>query len=190
VQTDDNARDLDLHRRLVGGDHGAFDDLYRAYASAAYGLALRVTGQPALAQEVVSDAFMALWRAPEAFDPARGAFRTFLLSLTHHRAVDTVRREERLRRRTQNPMNLLPDQSEDVAEEVVAASWLARRRVEVKAALEDLSEDQRKVIELAYFGGMTQVEIAQELDIPLGTVKTRTLAAMRKMRSALEEGDG
>src|SRR5436190_15244252 len=98
--------DLELHERLRSGDRGAFEELYRRYAPGAYGLALRVTGQELLAQEVVHDAFLALWRAPEAFDPARGAFRAFFLSLVHHRAVDTVRREERLRRRTERQMNL------------------------------------------------------------------------------------
>src|SRR5438270_4252678 len=111
-------RDDDLHRRLALGDREAFDVLYRRYAPAAFGLAHRVTGQDLLAQDVVHDSFLALWKAPEAFDPARGSFRTFFLSLVHHRAVDTVRREERLRRRSLR-MNLGPAQDEDVAEDVV-----------------------------------------------------------------------
>ena len=90
--------DLELHRRLLSGDRGAFDELYRRYSPPAYGLAYRLTGQQILAQDVVHEAFLALWRAPEAFDPARGAFRSFFLSLVHHRAVDTIRREERLRK--------------------------------------------------------------------------------------------
>lgn len=146
--------------------------------------------QPALAQEVVSDTFLALWRAPDAFDPTRGKLRTFVLSLAHHRAVDTVRREERLRKRTTDPMNLGAPESEDIAEEVVEGAYLAQRRVLVREALATLSDDQRKVLELAYFGGHTQTEIAEQLGIPLGTVKTRTLAAMRKMRAALEEEPG
>lgn len=186
---DEDRRDLELHRKLRSGDGSAFEELYNEYSPSAYGLALRVCGHPGLAQEVVNDAFMAIWRAPEAFDPARGSFRTFLLSLTHHRAVDTVRREERLRKRTQNPMNLDPSESEDVAEEVVEGTWLAERRVQVRQALSTLPEEQRKVLDLAYFGGRTQVEIAQDLGIPLGTVKTRTLAALRKLRTALTEDE-
>src|SRR6266536_2584674 len=108
--------DLDLHARILGGDVGAFETLYHRYSPGAYGLALRVTGQELLAQEVVHDAFMALWRAPGAFDPARGAFRSFFLSLVHHRAVDTVRREERLRKRSERAMNLYEPGGEDVAE--------------------------------------------------------------------------
>lgn len=179
--------DLELHRGLLARDRDAFERLFTTYSPAAYGVALRVCRQPALAQEVVSDAFLALWRAPEAFDPARGKMRTFVLSLAHHRAVDTVRREERLRKRTTDPMNLEVPEGEDVAEEVVEGAYLTERRVQVRQALTTLSDDQRKVLELAYFGGKTQAEIAAELGIPLGTVKTRTLAAMRKLRTALQE---
>ena len=114
--------DLELHRRLASGDRDAFDELYRRYAPTAYGLAYRLTGQQMLAQDVVHDAYMALWRAPEAFDPARGAFRTFFLSLVHHRAVDTVRREERLRKRTERAANLEPLTVEDLGR----MSWMKR----------------------------------------------------------------
>ncbi len=179
--------DLELHRRLSGGDRGAFDELYRRYAGAAYGLALRLVRQELLAQDVVHDAFMALWRAPEAYDPDRGPFRTFFLSLVHHRAVDTIRREERLRARTERAANLEPVTGEDVAEAVTEDAYLDVRRREVRESLSGLSAEQRQVLEMAYFGGMTQVQIAEELGIPLGTVKTRTLAAMRKLRKALEE---
>ena len=186
---EDDQLDLDLHRGVSVRDRAAFDELYGRYASAAYGLALRITAQPVLAQEVVQDAFLALWRAPEAYDPARGIFRTFFLSLVHHRAVDAVRREDRLRKRTERASNLEPDRDEDPAEDVVEAAYMDLRRKEVREALTTLSPEQRQVIELAYFGGRTQVRIAEELGIPLGTVKTRTLAAMRKLRDALSRED-
>ena len=181
--------DLELNRRMAAGDREAFDELYRRYSSAAYGLALRVTAQDTIAQEVVQDAFLALWRAPEAYDPSRGAFRSFFLSLVHHRAVDAVRREQRLRNRTERASNLEPVRGEDVAEDVVEGAYLAVRRKEVRSALGTLPPEQRQVLELAYFGGYTQVRIAEELGIPLGTVKTRTLAAMRKLRRALYRED-
>ena len=181
-------RDADLHRRLAMGDRRAFEDLYRRYATAAYGLAYRVTGQDAIAQDVVHDAFLAVWRAPEAFDPARGTFRTFFLSLVHHRAVDAVRREERLRRRAAR-VNPDSEVGEDVADDVVRDAWLATRRRQVKDALGKLPSEQRTVLELAYFGGYTQAMIAEELRVPLGTVKTRTLAAMRKLQRLLAEAD-
>jgi RNA polymerase sigma factor (sigma-70 family) len=186
---DADREDLELHRRLSGGDQSAFDELYKRYSPPAYGLAYRLTGQQVLAQDVVHDAFMALWRAPEAYDPARGAFRTFFLSLVHHRAVDTVRREERLRKRQERASNLEPTHDEDVAEDVVAEAFLGDRRREVRAALQTLPPEQKQVLELAYFQGMTQVQIAEQVGIPIGTVKTRTLAAMKKLRRALYRED-
>jgi RNA polymerase sigma-70 factor (ECF subfamily) len=146
-----------------------------------------VTAQDLIAQEVVQEAFLALWRAPEAFDPSRGAFRSFFLSLVHHRAVDAVRREERMRKRAERAANLEPVTGEDPAEDVVEDAYLAVRRKEVREALASLPADQRRALEMAYFGGMTQVKIAEALGIPVGTVKTRTLAAMRKLRAALQE---
>jgi RNA polymerase sigma factor (sigma-70 family) len=187
AMVDTDPEDRELHRRLARGDRGAFDELYRRYSPLAYGLALRLTGQQLLAQDVVHDAFLALWRAPEAYDPSRGGFRTFFLSLVHHRAVDTIRREQRLRDRSERAANLEPVTGEDVAEAVTEEAFLHVRRKEVREALADLSPDQRQVLEMAYFGGMTQAEIADALGIPLGTVKTRTFAAMRKLRVALEE---
>jgi RNA polymerase sigma factor (sigma-70 family) len=186
---DGDPDDLELHRRLSEGDRGAFDEFYRRYAPSAYGLAYRLTGQQMLAQDVVHDAFMALWRAPEAFDPERGAFRTFFLSLVHHRAVDTVRREERLRKRTERAANLEPVAGEDLAEDVVDEAFLGIRRREVREALTTLPAAQRQVLEMAYFQAYTQAKIAEELGIPIGTVKTRTLAAMRKLRRALYRED-
>src|SRR4249920_3794342 len=117
----DPADDLALHARLVSGDRGAFDELYRRYSSQAYGLAYRVTGQQILAQDVVHDAFLAIWRAPEAFDSSRGSFRTFFLSMVHHRGVDLVRREQRLRARTQKAATLQPLAVEDPADAVAEA---------------------------------------------------------------------
>jgi RNA polymerase sigma-70 factor (ECF subfamily) len=189
VMQEEGVEDLELHRRLSAGDRAAFDELYRRYGAAAYGLALRITAQEALAQEVVQDAYLALWRAPEAYDPARGAFRSFFLSLVHHRAVDAVRREERLRQRTERASNLEPVRDEDVADEVVEGTYLSVRRKQVREALTTLPPEQRQVIELAYFGGYTQTRIAESIGIPVGTVKTRTLAAMRKLRRALSLED-
>jgi RNA polymerase sigma factor (sigma-70 family) len=183
----EDRRDRELHRGVIARDRAAFEHLYARYSAAAYGLAFRVTGRTALAQDVVHDAFLAIWRAPEAFDPARGTFRAFFLSLVHHRAVDTVRREERIRQRASR-MNPERDEDEDVAEDVVQEAWLADRRAKVLAALGELSPEQREVLELAYFRGYTQSRIARETGVPLGTVKTRTLAAMRRLRAALLGG--
>src|SRR3954470_12087500 len=111
--TDD---DLALHRRLAAGDRAAFDELYRRYAAQAYGLAYRVTGQQMLAQDVVHDAFMALWRGPAAIVERRGSCPPSSLSIVHHRGVDQVRREQRLRARTEKAANLDPLEDEDPAD--------------------------------------------------------------------------
>jgi RNA polymerase sigma-70 factor, ECF subfamily len=182
----EDQRDADLHRRLLMGDRAAFDELYRRYSAAAFGLSFRLTGHEGLAQDVVHDSYLALWRAPEAYDPARGPFRTFFLALVHHRAVDMVRREERQRRLPER-MNPGPVADEDVAEKVVDEAWLADRRALVVAALRGLPPEQREVLEMAYFGGRTQAAVARELGIPLGTVKTRTLTALRRLHRILQE---
>ena len=169
----EDQRDDDLHHRLALGDRQAFEELYRRYSPAAFGLAYRVTGQELLAQDVVHDSFLALWKAPEAFDPARGTFRTFFLSL----------------RRRSLRVNPGGPEDEDVTEDVVEEAWLRVRRARVVAALGYLPREQREVLELAYFGGYTQARIAESLGIPLGTVKTRTLAALRKLQGMLKERD-
>ncbi len=176
--------DLELVRRVGGRDPGAFETLYRRYAASAYGVALRVLRQAFLAQEVVHDAFLAVWSAPDAFDATRGPFRTFFLSLVHHRAVDTVRREERLRERERRA-NPSPPAVEDVVEAVVEEADLADRRRQVLDALASLPEEQRRLVELMYFRGWTQSRIAREEGIPIGTVKSRVFAAMRRLREAL-----
>jgi RNA polymerase sigma factor (sigma-70 family) len=176
--------DLELVRRVGVRDPGAFETLYRRYAPAAYGVAHRVLRQAFLAQDVVHDAFVALWNAPEAYDPTRGPFRTFLLSLVHHRAVDTVRREERLRDRERRA-NPDPPPDEDVMEAVVEEADLADRRRVVREAVGTLSPEQRQAIELMYFQGWTQARIAEETGVPIGTVKSRVWAAMRRLREVL-----
>ena len=137
---------------------------------------------------MVHDAFLALWRAPEAFDATRGAFRTFFLALVHHRAVDTIRREERIRARRTGQRTSSPSRTK-TSERVVDEDFPHRRRREVREALADLSRRATQVLEMAYFGGRTQVRIAEELGIPLGTVKTRTFAALRKLRAAHSAAD-
>jgi RNA polymerase sigma factor (sigma-70 family) len=176
--------DLELIRLVAARDAGAFERIYQRYAPAAYGLAVRILRQPGLAQDVVQEAFIAVWTAPEAYDPSRGPFRTFLLSLVHHRSVDAVRREERLRERERRA-NPEPPPVEDVMETVVEEAALADRRRQVREALADLPSEQRRPVELMYFSGWTQARIAQEEGIPIGTVKSRVFAAMRRLREAL-----
>lgn len=177
--------DLELTRRLADRDTDAFEELYRRYAPASYGVAIRVLRDPTIAQEVVQDAFAALWRAPEVYDAARGAFRSFFLSLVHHRAVDIVRKEERLRERERRVNRGRVEDEADVGEVVAEEADLADRRRAVRDALASLPPEQREALELMYFEGWTQARIAEETGVPLGTVKTRVLAAMRKLRGKL-----
>ena len=176
--------DLELVRRVAVRDAGAFETLYRRYAPSIYGVALRVLRQAVLAQEVVQDTFVAVWNAPDAYDPSRGPFRAYLLSLAHHRAVDAVRREERLRDRERRA-NPDPGPDEDVMETVVEEADLADRRRQVREALRALPLEQRRLVELMYFNGWTQTKIAEVEGIPLGTVKSRVFAAMRRLRESL-----
>lgn len=176
-------RDRDLVRAIAAGERAAFAELYRRYGSAAYGLASRVLGEPSLAEEVVQEVFLSVWRRADGYDPARGSVRSWLFAQIHHRAVDVVRREEAERRRSQS--NPSPAENEHGVEDVIEEGWLRARRQQVRDALDGLSADQRQVIEMAYFRGLTQTQVARATGLPLGTVKSRTLAAMVRLRQAL-----
>ena len=176
--------DLELVARATARDAGAFEELYRRYAPAAYGLAMRVLRQPFLAQEIVQEAFLTVWKAPEAFDPSRGPFRSFLLSLVHHRAVDAVRREERLKERERRA-NPPPVPDEDIVDAVAEEVDLIDRRRVVREAMLELPREQRETLELMYFRGWSHARIARETGVPIGTVKSRIWAAMRRLREAL-----
>lgn len=141
---------------------------------------------PSLAEEVVQEVFLSVWRAASSYDPARGSVRSWLLSQVHHRAVDAVRREDAQRRRT---IRHGAGGGEDRLEDVIEEEWMASRRLQVRSTLESLSSEQRQVLELAYFDGLTQVQIASAIDVPLGTVKSRTLAGMHALRRALARSE-
>lgn len=182
-----SARDRALVRRLGAHDRRASDALsalFRNYAPAAIALARRVTRQDQLAEDAVQEAFLGLWRAPESYDSRRGTVRAFLLTAVHRRAVDSVRREEAQHRRQDEQVAEERD-APDVAEEVTERADAGRRHQAVSAALAGLPEEQRMVVRLMYFDGKTQRVIAEELGVPLGTVKSRALLAMRRLRSDL-----
>ena len=178
-------RDGQLVELVAQQDAGALEALYDRYGRAAYSLARRILTEETLAQDVVQEVFLSLWRDARRFDAGRGTVATYLLSMTHHRAVDVVRREENLRRwRTSDEgLELAPDPKARVEDEVE----VSERRTEVRAALKDLPEPQRQALLLAYFGGYTQREVAALVGVPLGTVKTRMAAGMRKMKEALSD---
>lgn len=167
---------------LVGrGDREAFARLYDMYGGAAYSLALRIVRDRDLAADVVQNAFLAVWTQARTFDSSRGQPSTWILTMTHHKAVDIVRREER--RRTE-PLDDAPAAA-DPEPAVEHQAWLGVAREQIAVALARLPDPHREVIELAYFAGYTQSELAERLAVPIGTVKSRTFAAMNALRDAL-----
>ncbi len=178
-------RDGQLVELVAQKDAGALEALYERYGRAAYSLARRILAEETLAQDVVQVVFLSLWREAGRFDAGRGTVATYLLSMTHHRAVDVVRREENLRRwRTSDEgLELEPDPKAAVEDEVEASE----RRAEVRAALKELPDAQREAVALAYFGGYTQREVAALVGAPLGTVKTRMAAGLRRLKAALRD---
>ena len=159
----------------------ALAELYDRYGRTAYGLALRVLRDSALAEDAVQEAFLTLWRSAPRFVPERGKASTWILTLVHRRAVDAVRREQR--RRT--------DSLEGSAEPSVGGAdedaWLRLQRERVQSALRSLPDAQREALELAYYGGFSQSELAERLGQPLGTIKSRMFAGLSRMRELLGE---
>jgi RNA polymerase sigma-70 factor (ECF subfamily) len=150
-------------------------------------LALRIVRQTDLAEEIVQEAFLAVWRNPERFERRRGSVRAWLMGMVHHRAVDAVRREEAQRRRAENMAATATERLDDPSEEVVARLSLPAERRRVRDALGELPAEQREVLELMYFDGLSQRRIAERTGLPLGTVKSRALLAMRRLRTSLGE---
>jgi RNA polymerase sigma factor (sigma-70 family) len=175
----------DVRERLVGNDDAALAEIYDQYSSFVYGLALRVVGDARAAEDVSQDVFVGLWERPAAFDPDRGSLRTWLGTLAHRRAVDYVRREEARRRRAER--DAARAVSAPDVEELATAMVAAER---VRAALDLLPSDQRRAIQLAYFGGKTYRQVAEVLGIPEGTAKSRLRLGLRRIADALEaQGD-
>jgi RNA polymerase sigma factor (sigma-70 family) len=180
----DGLDDRALVARVTEGDGGALEALYGRYGRACFGLARRILADEQFAQDVVQEVFLTVWRDAHRFDASRGGFSTWLLSMTHHKAVDAVRREENLRKR-RTTAEILEEREVD-GPQVHDEVWSTLRRERVRAAMHTLPEPQREALVLAYFGGYTQREIAGITTTPLGTVKTRMLAGMRRLKDGLE----
>lgn len=183
----DGPSDAELVQRLGQADGAALSQLYRRFGRPCYSLARRICADEGLAEDVVQEVFLTLWRDPTRFDPSRGGFATWLLTLIHHKAVDAVRRESTIRRR----MVAAPEAGEDWSPTPVpGADQAAMARVaagQVRAALHRLPVEQRQVLALAYFGGHTQREIAVLIGVPLGTVKSRMFTAVQRLRTLLAD---
>lgn len=158
----------------------ALGELYDRYGRPAYGLALRVLRDESLAEDAVQEAFLALWRTASRFVPEKGKASTWILTLVHRRAVDLVRREER--RRAESIENAPEPAGDGGADE---EAWLRLQRERVQAALRQLPDQQREALELAYYGGFTQSELAERLGQPVGTIKSRMFSGLARLRELL-----
>ena len=180
--------DEELMALVYEGDTRAFEVIFDRHAAVAFSLAYRMCGRRPVAEEIVQEAFMSLWRSTARYDPTRGSVRSWVLRVVHNRAIDAFRRE-------------LPSASHDVPDDRMSEVLPARERTDeeverrtqarlVRTALQDLPRDQRQVIELAYFGGFSHAQIAAALGLPAGTVKGRMRLGLSKLRIALGEPAG
>ncbi len=184
--TNDRLRKLadeELMELVAGNDPDAFEVILERHADAAFSLAYRMCATRSLAEDVTQEAFLALWRGGARYDRARGSVRTWALGIVHNRAVDALRRcnvHERRRAGDEGIEDSLeaPERTDAQAIGNAAAS-------EIRGALDELPDEQRRVIELAYFGGFTHIEIASMLDLPLGTIKGRMRLGLHKLRGQL-----
>ena len=177
--------DRDVLERIAAGELDALEELYDRYKTMAYSIAYRITNDATLAEDVVQDAFLGTWRNAAKYVEGRGSVKTWLLSIVHHRAIDAIRRRRpttELPESTDTPPAALtePDIWAEVAADLDAEM--------VRSAMDALSPPQREAIELAYFGGLTQVEIAERTGTPLGTIKSRMRLGLLAMRGDLVEG--
>ncbi len=175
------AEDAAILARIVDRDERAVEELYARYAGPLYALAYQVTRAERFAQDVVQEVFIAVWRDAARFDPARGAVAPWLFSLARHKAIDFVRREQTVRKRTADVDLELREADDDVDPE----AWQAIRRDRVHEAITHLTPLQREALQLAFFDGLTHTEVAEALGIPLGTAKTRIRSALLRLRDIL-----
>lgn len=177
--------DAELVRRVRDADGAALSQLYQRFVRPCYSLARRICADEKLAEDVVQEVFLTLWRDPTRYDPTRGGFATWLLTVTHHRAVDAVRKESTIRRRVVAVPEAGKDWSPTPAPGADQAALARIAAGQVRAALHRLPFTQRQVLALAYFGGYTHSEIATLTGLPLGTVKSRIFAAVQRLRALL-----
>lgn len=175
------AEEARLLARIVAHDETALEALYHRYSGPLYSLAYQVTRAERFAQDVVQEVFVAVWKDSSRFDPTKGSVGPWLFSLARHKAIDLVRREANVRKRTVD-VDLAFEAADD---DVDHDAWLGIRRDRVHQAMDELSALQREALDLAFFAGLTHVEVAERLGIPLGTAKTRIRSALLRLRDVL-----
>ncbi len=169
---------------VARGDDAALAELYDRVGRMAYGLAYRVLRDERLAEDAVQEGFLAVWRTAAGFSAERAKASTWILTLVHRRAVDLVRREQR---RRAEPLDEGEQRRDAASPSAESAAWLAFERERVQEALRQLPDAQREALELAYYGGFTQSELAERLGQPLGTIKSRMFAGLARLRELLDE---
>jgi RNA polymerase sigma-70 factor (ECF subfamily) len=179
----DDVSDAQLVTSIARYSEVALAEVYRRHGGAVFGLAKRILQNPAEAEDVTQDVFLRLWNQPDRFDPARGSLRSFLLTQAHGRAVDAVRSSSSRRARESRDAMRTAEEAYDMQHEV----WDLAVADQVAHAMGELPDEERRVIELAYFDGRTYREVAQLLDQPEGTVKSRIRNGMRRMRAVLAD---
>jgi RNA polymerase sigma factor (sigma-70 family) len=167
---------------VARSDQEALAELYDRFGRVAYGLALRVLRDEKLAEDAVQEGFLAAWRNADRYMPERAKASTWVLTLVHRRAVDLVRREDR-RRADPLPATAEPEPSDSAEDD----AWLRFERERVQAALRQLPDQQREALELAYYGGFTQSELAERLGQPVGTIKSRMFTGLTHLRELLAD---
>jgi RNA polymerase sigma factor (sigma-70 family) len=167
---------------VARSDEEALAELYDRFGRVAYGLALRVLRDEKLAEDAVQEGFLTAWRNADRFMPERAKASTWLLTLVHRRAVDLVRHEDR-RRAEPLPESVEPAPSDSAEDD----AWLRFERERVQAALRQLPDQQREALELAYYGGFSQSELAERLGQPVGTIKSRMFTGLARLRELLAE---
>lgn len=171
--------DEDLISLVENDDSAAFAVLYDRHSRPAFSLAYRMMGQRQAAEDLIQEVFLRVWRSTGSYRAERGSVRTWILSIVHHRGVDLLR-STASRRRTQDRVEASAEKAQP--SEAFSEAWRNSQRNEVRQALETLPSEQLKVLELAYFSGYTHVEIAELLDLPLGTVKGRMRLGLKKIK--------
>jgi RNA polymerase sigma factor (sigma-70 family) len=169
---------------VARGDETALAELYDRVGRTAYGLAFRVLRDDRLAEDAVQEAFLAVWRGAAGFSAERAKASTWILTLVHRRAVDLVRREQR---RRADPLDDAGGREDAASASAEDAAWLHFERERVQAALGQLPDTQREALELAYYGGFTQSELAERLGQPIGTIKSRMFAGLARLRELLDD---
>ncbi len=184
--TGEGNNDERLLQRIKNGDFDAVEELYNQYSRLAFALALRILNDPGAAEDAVQEVFLRVWKQPNSYDPARGRFPTWLMSVVHNQCIDQLRKRRHQglsldQEESQERLNYLAEKAPALEEEV----WSKMKRDTIRKALEWLPDEQRKLIELAFFGGYTHNEIAIHTGQPLGTVKSRIRQGLLKLKNIL-----